>query len=124
MVSQEYLSVLKEKPHLFLYAATVFGLSACHCEFVPRTEVSTLILCQMKGYGNNVPCLTLLYQETNELLPNPWGVHAFSSSCQEVERSADDSSPLTGLDFRSVQPFRLMGEVKQTSFASYSPYSH
>lgn len=113
-VSQERSSGSKERPHLFLSVARVFGLSARHCAFVPQTQASTLILRQMKGYSNNVPCLTLLYQEIDELLPNPGGVHEFSSSCQEVERSEDDSSPLKEPDFRSIHPFRFMGEAKHT----------
>lgn len=120
MVSQECLSGSEEKPHLFLCAARVFGLSACHCEFVPKTQASTLILCQMKGYSNNVPCLTLLCQEINELLPSPRGVHVFSSSCEEVEGSENDSSQLKGSDFRSIQPFRLMGEAKHTYVVHYT----
>lgn len=120
MVSQEYLSGSEVKPHLFLCAARVFGLSARHCEFVPETQASTLILCQMKGYSNNVPCLTLLCQEINELLPSPRGVHVFSSSCEEVERSGDDSSQLKGSDFGSIQPFRLMGEAKHTLVVHYT----
>lgn len=110
----------KEMPHLFLCAARVFELSARHCEFAPLTQASALILCQMKGYSNNVPCLTLLYQEIDELLPNPRGVHVFSSSCQEVERSEDDSSLLKGSDFRSIQPLRLMGEAKHTLVVCYT----
>lgn len=110
----------KEMPHLFLCASRVFELSARHCEFAPQTQASALILCQMKGYSNNVPCLTLLYQEIDELLPNPPGVHVFSSSCQEVERSEDVPSPLKGSDFRSIQPFRLMGEAKHTLVVHYA----
>lgn len=67
---------------------------------------------KLNGYSNNVLCLTLLYQEINERLPNPQGVHVFSSSCQEVERPEDDSSQLKGSDFRSIQTFRLTGEAK------------
>lgn len=48
-VSWEYTSGSKEKPHLFLFAARVFWLSARRCVFVPQTQASTLILCQMKG---------------------------------------------------------------------------
>lgn len=51
-----------EKPHLFLCSAGVFRLSARHCECVPETQASSLIPCQMKGYSNSHPCLTLLYQ--------------------------------------------------------------
>lgn len=50
-----------------------WGLSARHCEFAPQTRASALILCQTKGCSNGVPCLTLLYQEIDELLPNPRG---------------------------------------------------
>lgn len=57
---------------------------------------------------------TLLDQEIDELLLNPWGGYVFPSSCQEVERSQDDSSPLNGSDFRSIPPFRLMGEAKHS----------
>lgn len=111
-VSWEYVSGSKEKPHLFLRTARVFWLSARHCAFVPQTQASTLILCQMKGYSNSVPCLTLLYQEIDELLPNPEGVHVFFSSWQDVERSEDDSSLLKEPDFRFIQPFRLMRDAK------------
>lgn len=113
-VSQECLSGLKERPHLFLCAAWVFGLSARHCAFFPQTQASTLILCQMKDYSNNIPCLTLLCQEIDELLPNPGGVHEFSSSYQETGGSEDDSSLLKGPDFRSIQSFRFMGKAKPT----------
>lgn len=90
------------------------GFSAHYCALVPLTQVSTLIPCQMKDYSNNIPCLTLLYQEIDELLPKPLGGHVVSLSCQEVERSEDESSPLNGSDFRSIQHFRLMGEAKHT----------
>lgn len=48
MVSQESSSVSEEKPHLFLCAARVFGLSARHCEFTLAMQVTALILCQIK----------------------------------------------------------------------------
>lgn len=79
-----------EKPHLFLCVAVVFELSARHCEFAPKTHAFAFNLCQPKGYGNNFQCFTLLYQEIDELLPKPKGVHVFSSSCQEEKRSEDD----------------------------------
>lgn len=78
-VSQEYLSGSKEKPHLFLCVAVVFGFTARHCKLVPQTQASALIISQMKLCSNNVPCLTLLYQEIDELLPNLQGVHVFFS---------------------------------------------
>lgn len=80
----------KETPHLFLSEAAVFELSARHCEFSPKTHAFAFNLCQPKGYGNNFQYFTLLYQEVDELLPKPEGVHVFSSSCQEVKRSEDD----------------------------------
>lgn len=61
MVSQEYLSGSEDKPHLFLCSAWVFTLSARHCECVPETQAPSLIPCQMKGYSNSHPCLTLQY---------------------------------------------------------------
>lgn len=56
------------------------------CESVPETQAVALKVCQATRRGDHVPCPTLLYQEINELLPNPRGVHVFSSSCQEGER--------------------------------------
>lgn len=46
-----------------------------------------------KAAGHSCPCLTLLYQEINELLPKPQGelscIFFFCTSHQEVERSGE-----------------------------------
>lgn len=71
----------KAKPHLFLCAPEVFGLPARHCAFVPQARIPpALIPCQTKGYCNNVPCLTLFYQEMDKLLPNLLSIHIFIRS--------------------------------------------
>lgn len=111
-VSQEHLSVSKARPHLFLFAPSVFGFySTLLCISSPDTSLHFDSL-PNEGLQQQRP--TLLYQEIDELLLNPWGGYVFPPSCQEVGRSEDDSSPLNGPDFRSIQSFRLIREAKHT----------
>lgn len=114
-VSQEYLSGSKEKPHLFLCVAVVFGFTARHCKLVPQTQASALIISQMKLCSNNVPCLTLLYQEIDELLPNLQGVHVFFSLPSRKLRGQRMILPRKEPNLSFIQPFRLMGEAEHSS---------
>lgn len=114
-VSQEYLSGSKEKPHLFLCVAVVFGFTARHCKLVPQTQASALIISQMKLCSNNVPCLFVI-SGNRWTSPKPSGCSCiFLSPKQEVVRSEDDSSPRKGPNLSFIQPFRLMGEAEHSS---------
>lgn len=64
---------VEKRPHLFLCVARVFGLSARHCEFVPETQASALILCQMKGRSNNRPVSYFVISGNKWTSPKPSG---------------------------------------------------
>lgn len=86
----------------------------------PRRKPPLWFSAKWKATATTLLVSLCYIRKRDELLPNLQGVHLFFSSCQEVERSYDDSSLLKGPNFRTIASFRSMGEARRSLTGHYS----